>query len=77
MSFADGKQTLVCDSCEEPLDENFDRDQFQAMIDYAKTERWTIQQEDGSWRHYCPDCTVSPQGNALRRARVLFGKKKL
>ena len=66
-----GLQALLCDSCDEPLGESFSPDCFNDMISYAKAERWTIRQEDGSWRHYCAECE-GPVESALDRQRRLF-----
>ena len=68
-----GQQNLVCDSCGDPLGEDFEMDRFRAMIDYAKDEGWSIRQEDGSWRHFCPDCKDMPVGSKLDRQRRLLG----
>ena len=67
------RQTLLCDSCEEPLDRMFEADEFADMVEHAKSERWLIRQEDGSWRHYCNDCRDDLTGGALARQRRLFG----
>lgn len=50
--------TLYCDTCDEELGEEFDaHDEFQAMIDYAKSQGWKIQQDaGGTWHHYCEPC---------------------
>lgn len=68
-----GRQTLACDSCGDPLDEDFDKDRFQLMIDHAKEEDWSIRQEDGSWRHYCPDCKDASVESKLDQQRKLLG----
>lgn len=64
---------LVCDCCGDPLDEEFEKDRFQAMIDHAKEEGWSIRQEDGSWRHFCPGCKGLPTGDKLDQQRKLLG----
>lgn len=67
-------QTLSCDCCGDPLDEEFEKDRFQPMIDHAKGEGWSIRQEDGSWRHFCPGCKGLPTDNKLDQQRKLFGR---
>lgn len=51
-----GKMTLMCDRCEETLDDWFTPDSFDAMMFEAKEYGWyTAKTEDG-WEHICPDC---------------------
>lgn len=30
--------SLICDSCDEPLDLQFDEEEFSSMVEHAKTE---------------------------------------
>lgn len=64
-----GKETLVCDDCGEPLDQDFEPTEFMAMIDYAKSQGWTIRKVDHHYDHWCRDC--KPTGLAAQKA--LFG----
>lgn len=73
ISRSKGQQTIVCDSCGDPLDEEFDRDRFQAMLDHAHAEKWSIRTEGGEWKHYCPGCVDAPVESKLDRQRKLLG----
>lgn len=50
-------QYIICDEvkCRNETDE-FERDEFQLMIDVAKETGWYIHKEGDEWQHTCPDC---------------------
>lgn len=67
-----GGQTMRCDDCGDLLDGDFNIDNFQGMIEFAKEHGWKIKPDDeGGWEHTCPSCA----GNGL--SRVEQAKKVL
>ena len=65
----DGRYRMIaCNCCGNTLD-LFEQDEFNAMVDDAKANRWHIRNEDGGWTHTCPNC----QETRLERARRLLG----
>jgi len=66
-----GKQTLICDECEDDLGESYS--DFGVMIAHAKSEGWQIKPDgEGGWTHTCADCKGGSGGLAAQRA--LFGR---
>lgn len=45
---------IYCDFCE--FWREVDDDDFFSMIEEVKTDGWKIFEEDGEWKHKCPDC---------------------
>lgn len=69
-----GGQTMRCDECGDLLDGDFNLDDFQGMIEFAKEHGWSIRPDgEGGWDHKCSDCAGSSL-TRLERARRLFGK---
>lgn len=68
-----GGQTMRCDECGDLLDGDFNIDDFQGMIEFAKEHGWKIKPDgEGGWDHSCADCA----GNSLsrlERARKTLG----
>lgn len=64
-------RSLECDECGEELEE-FEKDDFDVMIADAKAKDWTINNDCGTWHHFCPSCVLG-QGNKVDNARALFG----
>lgn len=68
-----GGQTIRCDECGDLLDGDFNLDDFQGMIEFAKEHGWKIKPDGGGgWGHHCPSCAgnnLSP----LERARKTLG----
>ena len=57
---------LVCDDCGDWLDRRFYNSQFRDMIEFAKTQGWTVSKNStGDWVHQCPGC--KPTGVAAQR----------
>lgn len=65
-----GKQSLICDRCDDELGSFFSTDEFETMIQHAKEDGWAIRMEGGFWRHYCRDCKSDDR---LARQRKLLG----
>lgn len=57
---------LQCDDCSDLLDEDFAKVEFNAMIDYAKGQGWTIRKVDHHFDHWCQNC--KPTGLAAQKA---------
>lgn len=68
-----GAITMRCDECGELLDGDFNADDFQAMIDYAKGHDWSVSwgDTDGEWTHTCPTCSGGAESRLERAKRVL------
>jgi len=49
---------MYCDECNTVLDNYYCNDDFQEIIQRAKSEGWLIKKDKtrGEWNHYCPDC---------------------
>lgn len=54
-SYHDGPFEVACDSCSEDTEIDTDGD-WHGMIQELKNNGWAIRNENGEWRHYCPDC---------------------
>lgn len=64
-----GALTLRCDDCDDLLDGDFNLDDFQGMIEFAKNHGWKIRPDgEGGWVHRC-GCSVE---TPLERARRLL-----
>ena len=48
-----GGQTMRCDECGDLLDGDFNIDNFQGMIEFAKEHGWKIKPDgEGGWDHF-------------------------
>lgn len=69
-----GGMTLRCDECGDFLESDFNLDDFQGMIEFAKQAKWSIRPDgEGGWDHKCPDCAGSNLSR-LERAKRLLGQ---
>ena len=50
-----GKIALACDDCGDETQAQ-DPEDFDVLIDKAKSAGWKITKEGGEWCHYCSDC---------------------
>ena len=57
-----GRMSIECDECGDVDDEDFEQDEFRAMIDHAKSIGWAIVQIDSDYRHICPLCLDKATG---------------
>lgn len=69
-----GLLVLACDECQDELEGEFEKHEFQAMIAHAKAEGWSIKPDNqGGWWHTCPDCAGTSETPLERARRVLGG----
>ncbi len=68
-----GTKTLSCDDCGESLDQTFPDGQFNDLINYAKSQSWSIKPDgQGDWQHLCMGCRPGT-GSKLAAQRKLLG----
>jgi len=54
---------IECDICEITQYLDFDWEEFNAAIAEAKASGWrSYKDEDGEWRHECPECQRKKEG---------------
>lgn len=50
-----GKITFVCDECDDAYET--DEEGFDKALYEMKNAGWSsVKDEDGNWKHFCPDC---------------------
>jgi hypothetical protein len=47
---------VTCDGCPAAYPNTYDADDFDIMIDDAKTAGWHITRRGGKWLHFCQGC---------------------
>ncbi|QCW21956.1 hypothetical protein JessAGP_026 [Caulobacter phage Jess A] len=45
-----------CDGLECPNEAATGADDFEEARSELRSERWSTRNQDGEWRHFCPDC---------------------
>jgi hypothetical protein len=50
-----GQMQLVCDATSVRHPRSYDHDDFEVMIEDAKSDGWIVKIEKGDWKHYSPE----------------------
>ncbi|RWE37465.1 hypothetical protein [Mesorhizobium sp.] len=52
----DNERWLSCDECGDDQDGQYEKDDFQPMVDDAKHAGWLIRKNGSTYEHFCPTC---------------------